>query len=312
MIVYRELSSLTQDLGVSARSLYALSNRRGLHYRSVAIPKGNGEFRTLWVPDEQLKAVQRKIAEKLLALEPVSPYAMAYRPGGSTVRNAAPHTGGRILLKLDIRQFFDHCIYPLVKEKAFPASRYSEENRILLALLCVHKDALPQGAPTSPAISNLILRDFDDAVGAWCSRRHIVYTRYCDDMSFSGDFDPREVKTLVQKELRKMGFFLHSGKTLVLREGKRKTVTGLVVNEKLSVPSAYRRKLRQELYYCNKYGVEEHLRRIGSKEQPARYLRSLLGRADYVLSVMQEEPELCQARNALLRQLKQLSEEVTK
>lgn len=303
MIVYRELSSLTQDLGVSARTLYALSNRRSLHYRPVKIPKGNGEFRELWVPDAQLKAVQKRIAEKLLALEPVSPYAMAYRPGGSTLRNAAPHVGRPVLLKLDIRQFFDHCIYPLVKEKAFPAERYSEANRVLLALLCVHKDALPQGAPTSPAISNLILREFDDTVGAWCRSRGIVYTRYCDDMTFSGDFDPQPVKALVQRELRNLGLFLHSGKTLVLRGGKRKCVTGLVVNERLSVPSSYRRKLRQELYYCNRYGAEEHLRRIGSGEQPAHYLRSLLGRVDYVLSVLPEETELRQSRRALLQQL---------
>lgn len=74
MIVYRELSSLEKDLGVSAKMLYTLSNQRHRHYRSIRIPKGNGEYRELSVPDEFLKAVQTRIARNLLAYEPISPY----------------------------------------------------------------------------------------------------------------------------------------------------------------------------------------------------------------------------------------------
>ena len=292
MIVYRELSSLEKDLGVSAKALYTLSNQRHRHYRTVKIPKANGELRELCVPDDFLKAVQNKIAQNLLAYEEISPYATAYRPGGSTLRNALPHIGKPMVMKLDIRKFFDHCIYPVVKEKAFPAERYSEANRVLLTLICIHKDALPQGAPTSPAISNIILRDFDNTVGAWCAERQIAYTRYCDDMTFSGEFDPQIVKTVVKSELRKLGLLLNDKKTVVLRSGQRKSVTGIVVNEKPNVPAAYRRKLRQELYYCQKYGIESQIQRSGMDISTDAYIRQLLGRINYVLSIDPQNEEI--------------------
>ncbi len=285
MIVYKEFSSLTSDLGFSGKALYSVSNHIHKHYRAVKIPKSNGELRQLYVPDAFLKAIQRRILDKLLAIETISPYATAYRIGGSTAVNAAPHVGKAVLLKLDIRHFYDSLMYPTVKEKVFTAERYSEQNRILLSLLCVYKDALPQGAPTSPAISNIIMRDFDNLVGAWCTDRGIAYTRYCDDMTFSGDFDPRAVTALIKAELKKLGLFLNNDKTVVVRQGQKQLVTGLVVNVKESVPSSYKAKLRQELYYCMKFGVESHMSAQGLDGSPEAYIRQLLGKVNYVLSV---------------------------
>ncbi|MGM9639251.1 MAG: reverse transcriptase family protein [Butyricicoccaceae bacterium] len=301
MIVYRELSSLEKDMGFSARALYAASSHRPSHYRRSRIPKGGGEYRELCMPDGFLKAIQRSIAEHLLAYEAVSPFATAYRPGGSTLVNARPHVGRPVVLKLDIRHFFDRIIYPMVKEKAFPAQRYSEANRVLLTLLCTYQDALPQGAPTSPAISNIVMKDFDDQVGRWCRERGIVYTRYCDDMTFSGDFAPRAVIDFVRPALREMGFFLNDGKTVAVRSGQKKTVTGIVVNEKPNVPASYRRQLRQELYFCRKYGVEEHIRRTGADIAAADYLRQLLGRVNYVLQITPDNAEMRQYRAWLLQ-----------
>lgn len=285
MVVYRELSSLEKDLGVSAKMLYTLSNQLHKHYHNVKIPKGNGEFRELSVPDDFLKAVQTKIAQNILALDRISPYAKAYRPGGSPLKNAQPHVGSEILLKMDIRHFFDHIYYPVVKEKVFTADRYSESNRILLSLLCVHRDALPQGAPTSPVISNIIMRDFDDAVGSWCAERNIAYTRYCDDMTFSGHFDPKTVKVFVKDQLKKAGFYVNDRKTVVARPGQQKTVTGIVVNDRPNASATYRKKLRQELYYCKTYGVYSHMCRTGVSVGEETYLRQLLGRINYVLSL---------------------------
>lgn len=306
MIVYRELSSLEKDLGVSARALYAASYHRTAHYRKVSVPKGNGEMRELWVPDEFLKAIQRRIAEVLLAYEPISPYASAYRCGGGILVNARPHVGAPVLLKLDIRHFFDHIIYPMVKKAAFPAFRYSEPLRVLLTILCMHRDALPQGAPTSPVISNIIMRDFDDRVGEWCCARGITYTRYCDDMTFSGSFTPREVVRFVEAELKKLGLFLNEKKTVAVRDGQKKLVTGLVVNEKTAVPASYRKKLRQEVYFCRRYGVEEHLKRVGSDSTPENYLRSLLGRVSYVLQITPDSSEMKEYRMWIKAQLKGL------
>ena len=292
IIVYRELSFLARDLCVSGKTLYALSNNVAKHYRKVCLPKGNGEYRELHVPDRLMKTVQRRIAERLLAMEAVSPYATAYLAGGSPMRNAKPHVGAPVLLKMDIRHFFDHIIYPVVKEKVFPAERYSEKNRVLLTLLCMYKDSLPQGAPTSPVISNIVMRDFDDRIGAFCDERGIRYTRYCDDLTFSGDFDPAPVRAFVREELIKMGFYPNDRKTAVLRQGQRMAVTGIVVNERPNTSSAYRRSLRQEVRFCQKFGVADHLKHIGkSGVSEYSYLSQLLGRANYILQVDRHNAE---------------------
>ena len=296
MIVYRELSSLARDLGFEAKTLYAVSNALDKHYRQVCLPKKDGGVRTLSVPDPLLKTIQRRIAQVLLIHMPVSSYATAYRYGGSTRRNAAPHVGQPVLFKLDIQHFFDRILYSSVKERAFPPEIYAEPLRILLTMLCYHGQSLPQGAPSSPAISNIILFDFDQAVGAWCTGHGIRYTRYCDDMTFSGLFSPEEVMVFVQDQLKPLGLFLNRNKTQVLRAGQRQVVTGLVVNEKIGIPAHDLRALRQELYYCRKYGVSSHMARLGISESEAHYLMRLLGRVNYVLQVTPDKGEFQQAR----------------
>ena len=186
MIVYREVSTLARDLKIDARTLYAVSNSLPSHYHTVKIPKKNGGERQLAVPDEILKRIQRSIYRNLLAYMPVSHYATAYRCGSGAVRNAARHTGQREVLRLDIRHFFDSVRYTAVKETVFPPEVFSEPLRILLTMLCYYRDGLPQGAPTSPAIVNILLRDFDEGLGAWCRERGVTYSRYCDDLVFSG------------------------------------------------------------------------------------------------------------------------------
>lgn len=302
MIVYKEFSSLLFDLGFSGKALYSVSNHIHKHYHSVKIPKGNGEFRQLYIPDKFLKSIQRRINDRLLSLEDISSYATAYRPCSSTKVNAGPHVGSPVLLKLDIRHFFDNLIYSLVKEKVFPKERYSEQNRILLSLLCVYRDSLPQGAPTSPTISNIIMREFDNTIGSWCADKGIAYTRYCDDMTFSGDFDPRPVIQLVKSELKKLGLFLNDKKTVIVRRGQRHSVTGLVVNEKISIPADYKKQIRKDMYYCMKFGVNSHLSSICSDESVDGYVLSLLGKINYVLSVEPQNSEMIKYKSWLNNQ----------
>ena len=303
MIVYRELSSLVRDLGVDAGTLYALSNSLDRHYRPARLPKRDGGYRQLWVPDEALKRVQRRITRVLLVHMPVSPYATAYRYGASPCRNALPHVGQPGVLKLDIRHFFDSILYSAVKEKAFPQRNYAEPLRVLLAMLCYYRDALPQGAPSSPAITNILMADFDARVGQWCAEREIRYTRYCDDMTFSGGFEPREVLEFVKPCLRERGFFLNEKKTCFVPAGRRQVVTGVVVNEKPAAPRPTLRRLRQEVYFCRKYGVAGHMERRGIDGPPLRYLQQLLGRVNYGLQLSRDSKELKEERAWLLQEL---------
>lgn len=299
MIVYRELSSLEQDLGIPVKTLYAVSNNLKGHYRKVLIPKRNGGYRKLSVPDEVLKKIQRQISNVLLIHMPISQYAKAYRFGSTTMKNARPHVGKPVVLKLDILHFFDSIRYSDVKDKVFPAEIYAENIRILLAMLCYYKDFLPQGAPSSPAITNILMYAFDETVGRWCRERGIDYTRYCDDMTFSGDFDPAEVIRFVRLKLKKMGFLLNEQKTRIQRSGQQQSVTGIVVNEKMSIPADYRRKLRQELYYCRKFGIQEHLQKIGLEIPEDIYRMQLMGKINYVLQLSPEDRDMLDARRWL-------------
>lgn len=298
MIVYRELSSIEKDLGFSAKTLYGLSNSLEKHYHTVYLPKSDGSKRKLSVPDLILKLVQKSIADNILIQYQISKYAKAYKPGSSIQKNARPHVGKKKILKLDIEGFFDHILYSRVKDTVFYEEKYSESIRILLTMLCYYNDSLPQGAPTSPAITNIIMYDFDETVGAFCNEKNIAYTRYCDDMTFSGCFDEREIISFVKGELRKLGLFLKNRKTAVISASKRQVVTGIVVNEKMNVTKDYKKTIRQEIYYIKKFGLDEHLKRLGISDKQ-QYVLSLKGRIAFVLQTIPNNCEFIEYKNFL-------------
>ncbi len=298
MIVYKELASIEQDLGFSAKTLYGLSNNLEKHYHNVLIPKSDGSKRKLSVPDLILKRVQKSIADNILTQFPVSNYAKAYKVGGSVQQNAQPHIGKEKILKLDIEGFFDHILYSQVKNIVFCEEKFAEPIRVLLTMLCYYKESLPQGAPTSPAITNIIMYDFDEKVGAFCATKNIAYTRYCDDMTFSGDFDEREVISFVKNELYGLGLFLKNRKTVVVPASKRQTVTGIVVNEKLNITKEYKKNIRQEMYYIQKFGLDEHLNKLGISDKRG-YILSLTGRIAFVLQTIPNNREFVKYRNFL-------------
>lgn len=259
--------------------LYAVSNHTELHYHDVSVQKKHGGTRILSVPDQLLSTIQRNILHHVLSERKVSDYATAYHKGASVLDNARPHVGAAQILKLDIHDFFGSITFPMVYQYAFPAEYYPPAIRTLLTALCCRRDCLPQGAPTSPAVSNLVMQPFDSYMGKWCGERHICYTRYCDDMTFSGEFDADEVHRKVWGFLHRLGMELNEQKTRVQRNGVRQSVTGIVVNEKPQVSREYRRKLRAEIYCLQKYGAEERERTI----------QRLLGKINYVLLVNPED-----------------------
>jgi len=300
MIVYRELSSIEQDLGFPAKTLYGISNNLEKHYHTVFIPKSDGSKRKLSVPDLILKRIQKSIADNILKQYPISKYAKAYQPGSSVQKNARPHVGKKKVLKLDIEGFFDHILYSQVKDIVFYEEKYSQPIRILLTMLCYYKESLPQGAPTSPAITNIVMYAFDETVGAFCKEKKIAYTRYCDDMTFSGDFDQKEMICFVKNELGKLGLFLKNRKTAVVPATKRQTVTGIVVNERINLTKDYKKKIRQEMYYIRKYGIDGHLKKMNLSESDKEpYVLSLKGRIAFVLQTVSNDREFLEYKNFL-------------
>ena len=303
MIVYKELSSIEKDLGYPAKTLYGLSNNLEKHYHNVFIPKSDGTKRKLSVPDLILKNVQRSIVHNILAYYPISKYATAYKVGSNVQKNARPHVNKKKILKLDIEGFFDNIIYSRVKDIVFYEEKFSEPIRILLTMLCYYRESLPQGAPTSPAITNIIMYDFDEKIGEYCTEKGVSYTRYCDDMTFSGEFDEKEVIAVVKAELQKLGLFLKNRKTAIISNTKRQTVTGIVVNEKINLTKEYKKKIRQEMYYIKRFGIDSHLKKIGilAKKQ---YIDSLLGRIAFVLQTIPKDDKFLEYKNLLQTYIK--------
>ena len=304
MIVYRELSSLVRDLGIPAKTLYGVSNTVETHYHKVQLPKQDGGVRELSVPDPILKHIQRRITQLLLLPMPISRYASAYRYGASTLRNAAPHAGQSGILKLDIRHFFDSILYSTVKDKAFPPEIYAEPLRILLSMLCYDRDVLPQGAPTSPWIANLVLRPFDERLGAWCRARGVVYTRYCDDLAFSGTaLDGVEERA--EEGLRALGFRLNRAKRALCRDGQRSGSPAWWSTNGWPSPPAAAADCGRSCTSAADGGVEEHLRAAGLAEGREQCLRRLLGQMDFLASRPEpDSQEAAEYRRWLLAEMR--------
>ena len=288
--------------------LYALGSHTERHYTALSLPKKSGGRRFLSAPDPLLKEVQRDILVHVLSGFSAAPLAMAYRRGISIFDNGRLHEGKAVVMKLDIEDFFGSITFPMVLQAAFPAVYFPPSVGGLLTALCCLRDRLPQGAPTSPAISNLVMRPFDRSMAEWCEARGITYSRYSDDMTFSGEFDPGPVLAKAENFLRTMGFSLQRRKTCVLRGSARRIVTGLAVNERAQAPREYRRRLRQQIWYCRRYGAREQVKRQTGREEVSaqacrRWLEVLLGRTAFVLQTRPEDAWFGEAREWLLGEL---------
>jgi hypothetical protein len=243
--------------------------------------KNMAEREFLSVPDPLLGTIQRNILHHVLSERKGSAYATAYHKGASVLDNARPHVGAAQILKLDIHDFLrQHHIPYGVISMHFRRNIIPRQSDTLMTALCCRRDCLPQGAPTSPAVSNLVMQPFDSYMEKWCEERHICYTRYCDDMTFSGEFDADEVHRKVWGFLHRLGMELNEQKTRIQRKGVRQSGDrNRRVNEKTQVNREYRRKLRAEIYCLQKYGAEEEEKTI----------QRLLGKVNYVLLVNPED-----------------------
>ena len=282
------------------RRLYILSNNIEHYYKKYEISKRNGGKRIIYEPNYVLKKVQRNILDNVLNGFKISKYAMAYVKGKSVKDNANMHVNKKLILKLDIKDFFNNISFMDVYNKVFLEEYFPKQARTVLTYLCTYNEFLPQGAPTSSYISNLIMQDFDEKIGLFCEKNNISYTRYSDDMTFSGDFNVKMVIFKVKDELKKMGMQLNYDKIHVIYSNMSQQVTGITVNEKPQVLKVKRRKIRQEVYYIKKYGLYSHLKRINVKDEFS-YLRSLLGKINFVLMVNSEDLEFFKYREFILK-----------
>lgn len=279
------LEKLRKDMGIDKKYFYKVIFCKNSFYKNISIPKRRvGKYRIISVPQMALKNMQVWILENILYEEPCHKNATGFIPGKSIVNNALPHVKKEYILKMDIKDFFPSIDYYRVRSIFFNIN-HDIKLANALANMCTYEGHLPQGAPTSPYLSNLICIDLDKRIAQLCIKYNLSYTRYADDITISGNNNIFWIKNIVEKILKENGFVVNNEKTIILKPGDMKQVTGLVVNESLSIPKQTLRELRQKIYYINKFGLKAHLERIGYKESEQKYIDSLYGVASFIKMV---------------------------
>jgi hypothetical protein len=231
-------------------------------YRSYELPKPSGGQRLITEPPPTLKYFQRALHRRVLAAVPLHDAATGFRPGYSIRDNAARHVRQPVVVNVDIANCFASTHFDLVRRtlqqslgasdlEAVAGQRSGLSGRALrlLAELCCYGGALATGAPSSPTLLNIVMRHADRGISVAAGNRGIVYSRYADDLTFSGADNPQSILPFVKQVLAELGYTLDAKKTHIFRKGRRQVVTGLVVNDKPNLNRRMRRRLRSAAHH---------------------------------------------------------------
>ncbi|OUT14873.1 retron Ec67 family RNA-directed DNA polymerase/endonuclease [Campylobacter concisus] len=247
----------------------------GKAYISFDIPKKSGGYRTIHAPKKELKKIQKSIVFKILDhiretekdKHIKTNISHAFEKGKSIITNAKIHRNKKFILNIDLKDFFDSFHFGRVAGY-FEKNRelkFSRETSILLAKIFCCDGKLPQGAPSSPIISNLICNIFDMRILKLAKKFKLDYTRYADDLSFSTN-DKNFIKfyddfmTKLNNEVKRAGFNINDKKTRLLYKDSRQEVTGLIVNKKISIKREYvksTRAMANTLYSNGSFHINE-------------------------------------------------------
>ncbi|GAB4461581.1 MAG: retron St85 family RNA-directed DNA polymerase [Armatimonadaceae bacterium] len=315
-------SDIAQAIGITEPELAWLSFHRTAasidHYNRFTIPKKKGGVRVISSPKRRLRVAQGWLLTAILDKLTVHDAAMAFRPGRSVVDNAARHQGKAVIVKVDLKDFFPSILLKRVKG-LFQSFGYNEGVATILALIAtetprapvvldgqkrfvaVGEQCLPQGACTSPAITNLLCRKLDSRMTGLAETMGFTYTRYADDLVFSHDSPDApvgQVLFLGRQIITGEGYVVNEEKTQVLRPGQRQNVTGLVVNGAETGPRVSRRDLRNFrafLHQCGTKGTATMSEQIG--KDAVSYARGYLAfvhmsRPEVAARILSENPWL--------------------
>lgn len=232
-------------IGISGRLITALMYKPKNHYRKFEIDKKGGGFRKISAPRYFLKSIQYWLKDYLLHSLRVHDACHAFQVGRSIITNAERHVGHEFVGNIDIRDFFGSITQPNI-EALLIGHGIGERLANTVSRLVTLEGSLPQGAPTSPALSNAYLLEFDIEFSEYCSSRGLVYTRYADDLTISGATKSKVFDAIEQcrRVLRPYQLNLKEEKTRIASKYSCQSVTGIVVNEKLQPPRKFRKKVR--------------------------------------------------------------------
>lgn len=297
-----EFNHLALLFGRSTPYLASVINSPTNHYRFFKIKKRSGGFREICVPFPALLEMQYWIFENILKSIKINSSAHGFAHKKSIITNAKIHAGRDELLKLDLENFF-----PSININRiifiFKSLGYPNEIAFYLAAICSDGKGLPQGAPTSPIISNIVAKGLDNRLIHLAKKYNLKYTRYADDLTFSGSEIPAKLIDYIEDIVQDEGFKLNSKKTRLYKSKGKRIVTGISVLEKtIKLPREYKRNLRQELNFIFKYGYISHVKKL--KIRKANYLPSLIGKVNFWISVEPQSDFALSAKKKLLQLLK--------
>ncbi len=299
-------------------------------YKTFIVPKKSGGSRTIYSPHKSLSIIQRKLSQVLYAVYRPRASVHGFAVKRSIITNAKAHTKKKFILNLDIKDFFDSINFGRVRG-IFIAKPYelNEPVATILAQICCFNNKLPQGARTSPIISNLICAKMDSELQRFAEKYGLFYTRYADDITFSITREelPTELvacykkglpKVVLGNELRSIietnGFEINEAKVRLAYKTQKQEVTGLIVNNKsVNVNRKYIRNIYGTFHAWEKYGLEKALEIYKSKyakksilpeKDIPHFLDSLRGKIEFIGSVRGKDDNLYQKLLTIFNDLK--------
>ncbi|MEL7047356.1 MAG: reverse transcriptase domain-containing protein, partial [Pseudomonadota bacterium] len=261
-------------------------------YTNFEIPKKSGGMRQIHAPIGLLRQLQDKLHAEIKDAYRPHPHAHGFIPGRSVATNADDHVGKRWVLNVDLEDFFPSINFGRIRGLFMkPPFEMGQAAATVCAQIATHKNGLPQGAPTSPVLSNLIAATLDRRLLRLARNNRLTYTRYADDITFStnqSNFPPAvatrrmlsdgmlkvEAGDSLVQAVALSGFTIHPNKVRIQGRSVRQNVTGLCVNTRVNVPRQRIRKLRAMLHAWRKFGIDaagaEHVYKYRSKDPDKR------------------------------------------
>jgi len=305
------LKHLSIILGIEFDDIKKIIRNRNHHYSYFLIKKRNGGFRRIVAPHQPIRDIQKWIKVNILDNVEPSIHATGFVKKKSILDNAKVHENSNVILNIDLVNFFE-----TITEKRiygiFKSFGYCNNLAVELAKLCTvnipkklydelsdeGKDSfrdflqlcdpvLAQGASTSPSISNLICRRLDLRFSKLANKQGVNYSRYADDITFSGDENQIPKISLIKRIISEEGFKINWSKVGRFKQGQRQLVTGLLIDNKTRIPKKFKKDIYRHLHFCKKFGAYTHFHRIN----PGKGYKKewLLGKIYFVKSIEPEE-----------------------
>ena len=277
----RDIDKFCEYIGINLQRLKKLiyCASKGYLYVCFEVYKKNGSARVICAPIKELKRIQRRIYEYLKTLYCAKDCSYGFEIGKNNILNAEKHKKHRYLLNIDLKDMFSQITVNRIKGMLVNGPyNLDEDVAKAISMITCCKGILPQGAPTSPILSNMILKMLDTKLIQYSMRYKLYYTRYADDLTFSSNQDIAKIvfanypKSLdlsdeLQEIFNNSRFIVNSKKTKYYAYYRRQEVTGIIVNKKLNIAKEKRKELRLLLYLCKKFGVISTAKRYFEKNK---------------------------------------------